>query len=106
METVTDRGGRRRTGSVRVATLLFLAGARLASQDTTAVRISNDSITVRFVETDLRAVIQALGRYLPRPVLVGNVQPVRVSLETPWPVDRKTLVSLLKGLVESQSLEF
>jgi general secretion pathway protein D len=78
----------------------------LFAQDTAAVRFVNDSITVRFVETDIRAVIQALGRYLPKPVLVGNVQPVRVSLETPGPVTRTTLVALLKGLVESQNLEF
>ncbi len=83
-----------------------LAFAPLSAQDTAAVRFVNDSVTVRFVETDIRAVIQALGRYLPKPVLVGNVQPVRVSLETPGPVDRATLVVLLKGLVESQSLEF
>jgi len=79
---------------------------RLTAQDTAAVRFVNDSVTVRFVETDIRAVIQALGRYLPKPVLVGNIQPVRVSLETPGPVDRMTLLALLKGLVESQSLEF
>jgi general secretion pathway protein D len=83
-----------------------LAFAPLSAQDTAAVRFTNDSVTVRFVETDIRAVIQALGRYLPKPVLVGNVQPVRVSLETPGPVTRATLVALLRGLVESQSLEF
>jgi len=83
-----------------------VAFAPLSAQDTAAVRFMNDSVTVRFVETDIRAVIQALGRYLPKPVLVGNVQPVRVSLETPGPVDRTTLLALLKGLVESQSLEF
>jgi general secretion pathway protein D len=83
-----------------------LAFAPLSAQDTAAVRFINDSVTVRFVETDIRAVIQALGRYLPKPVLVGNVQSVRVSLETPGPVDRPTLLALLKGLVESQNLEF
>ena len=90
------------------ATLMLLSARphRLTAQDTAAVRVVNDSITVRFVETDIRAVIQALGRYLPKPVLVGNVQPVRVSLETPGPVTRATLVALLKGVVESQSLEF
>lgn len=82
----------------------MVAFAPLSAQDTSAVRFANDSVSVRFVETDIRAVIQALGRYLPKPVLVGNVQPVRVSLETPAPVDRKTLASLLRGLVESQSL--
>jgi general secretion pathway protein D len=89
--------------AVLAATLV--ACAPLSAQDTAAVRFENDSVSVRFVETDIRAVIQALGRYLPKPVLVGNVQPVRVSLETPAPVDRRTLVSLLRGLVESQGLE-
>ena len=83
-----------------------LAFAPLSAQDTAAVRFVNDSVTVRFVETDIRAVIQALGRYLPKPVLVGNIQPVRVSLETPGPVDRGRVLALLKGLVEAQSLEF
>jgi general secretion pathway protein D len=94
----------RRYGGL-VASLLLWSTA-LRGQDTSAVRFANDSLTVRFVETDIRAVIQALGRYLRKPVLVGNVQPVRVSLETPGPVGRATLVTLLRGLVESQSLEF
>ncbi len=104
LRAAKDGGGRRRAVAV-VALLVFLSGP-LRGQDTTAVRFVNDSITVRFVETDIRAVIQALGRYLPKPVLVGNVQPVRVSLETPGPVNRPTLVALLKGLVESQNLAF
>lgn len=85
--------------------LMLLAGPARA-QDTASVRYSNDSVTIRFVETDIRAVIQALGRYLPRPVLVGNIQPVRVSLETPSPVHRSAIAGLLKGLVESQNLDF
>ena len=97
METMTawDGVGRRRTAWA-LAVMVF-AFAPLVAQDTTAVRFVNDSVTVRFVETDIRAVIQALGRYLPKPVLVGNVQPVRVSLETPGPVGRTTLIALLKG---------
>ena len=91
---------------VRVVTAALLLSSALSAQDTTAIRFANDSVTVRFVETDLRAVIQALGRYLPKPVLVGQIQPVRVSIETPGPVDRTTLIALLKGLVESQNLEF
>ncbi len=102
--TAWDGVGRRRTACA-FAAFLFSA-ASLFGQDTSAVRFVNDSVTVRFVETDIRAVIQALGRYLPKPVLVANVQPVRVSLETPGPVDRGRLVALLRGLVESQSLEF
>src|SRR3989449_738483 len=89
-----------------MAVLLIAAAGRLQAQDTTAVRAVNDSISVRFVDTDIRGVIQALGRYLPKPVLVGNVQPARVSLETPAPIPRAGLRALLKGLVESQNLEF
>ena len=100
-------GGRVRTGEF--AALLFLVLASpvvLTAQDTTAVRIANDSVSVRFVDADIRGVIQALGRYLPKPVLVGAIQPVRVSLETPAPVTRGSVRDLLKGLVELQNLEF
>jgi general secretion pathway protein D len=95
---------RRRGAAMVLAGLAFTAP--LAAQDTAAVRFTNDSVAVRFVETDIRAVIQAIGRYLPKPVLVGPIQPVRVSLETPGPVDRARLLALLRGLVESQNLEF
>jgi len=89
-----------------MALSMLMLGAPLAAQDTSGVRFTNDSIVVRFVETDIRAVIQAIGRYLPKPVLVGPIQPVRVTLETPGPVDRVRLLALLRGLVESQNLEF
>ena len=95
--------------AVEVAAVLALAVAApngLVAQDTAAVRTANDSVSVRFVDADIRGVIQALVRYLPKPVLVGNLQPVKVSLETPTPVPRGRVRDLLKGLVESQSLEF
>jgi general secretion pathway protein D len=84
---------------------LLLCAAGLSAQDTAAVRVANDSLVVRFVQTDIRAVIQSLGRYLPKPVLMAGVQPVPVSLETPHPVPRTAVPALLKGLVESQNLE-
>jgi general secretion pathway protein D len=89
--------------------LLFLclsAVGPLRAQDTSAVRIAHDSVTVHFVQTDLRAVIQALGRYLPKPVLVGNIQPAPVTFETPGAVPRTAIALYLKGIVESQSLQF
>ena len=79
---------------------------RLSAQDTSAVRVGSDSVMVRLIEVDIRAAIQALGRYLPKPVLVGSIQPVRVTFETPTPVSRGAIPGILKGLVESQSLEF
>jgi len=78
----------------------------LAAQDTSSVRATNDSVSVRIIDADVRGVIQALGRYLPKPVLVGTLQPVRVSLETPTAIPRAGVRELLKGLVQSQGLEF
>jgi general secretion pathway protein D len=89
-----------------IITLALLVARGVQAQDTAAVRLTGDSVRVRFVDSDLRAVIQAVGRYLPRPVISGNVPGVRVSLETPGPVSPATLALLLKGLVEAQNLEF
>jgi general secretion pathway protein D len=83
---------------------MVLASTRVLAQDTTAVRERGDSLTVRLLEVDLRAAIQALGRYLPKPVLVGPIQAGKVTLETPGPVARSALPTLLRGLVESQGL--
>jgi general secretion pathway protein D len=89
-----------------VACVCLAPGRAIAAQDTSAVRFRNDSIVVRFIDTDIRAVIQTIGQYLPKPVLVGPIQAVRVTLETPGPVDRARLLALLRGVVESQNLEF
>lgn len=99
-------GGWAVRGSIAAMLLTACPPDRLRAQDTSSVRVAGDSVQVRFVDADLRAVIQALGHYLPKPVIVGNVPAVRVSLETPGPVDRHTLATLLKGVVESQSLQF
>ncbi len=77
-----------------------------AAQDVGAAPSTGDSVSLRFVDADLRAVIQALAGYLPKPVLVTAVPANRVSLETPAPVARPTVLTLLRSLVESQGLEF
>ncbi|HET9386974.1 MAG TPA: secretin N-terminal domain-containing protein, partial [Gemmatimonadales bacterium] len=105
MEKLTVRASAGRTVGLILALLCASQGVSTA-QDTAAVRFVNDSVSVRFVEMDIRAVIQAIGQYLPKPVLIGPIQPVRVTLVTPGPVDRATLRSLLRGLLESQNLEF
>jgi len=51
-------------------------------------------------------VIQVLGHYLSKPVIVGPIQPTRVSLETPKPVLPRELPALMKTVVESQGLAF
>ena len=85
--------------------LLLLFGGPASAQDTAAVRVSHDSVTVRFVDVDLRVAVQAIGRYLDRPLLFGSLPGVRVTVETPHPVPRADLAQLLRGLLESQSLE-
>lgn len=105
MEKLTVGRSEGRTAALILA-LLSAATGSVRGQDTAAVRFVGDSVTLRFIETDIRAVIQAIGQYLPKPVLIGPIQPVRVTLETPGPVDRATLRLLLRGLLETQNLEF
>lgn len=90
---------------VAVSPLAAQDSAAARARDTATVRVVHDSVSVRLVDTDLRAAIQALGSYLPKPVIVGTVQPARVSLQTPAPVPRAMIPTLLRGLVESQGLE-
>lgn len=97
---------KRPLGVALVLLLTSTAAPEAHGQDSAVVRTAGDSVRVRFLDADLRAVIQAVGRYLPKPVVSGNVPAIRVSLETPEPVSRATLAVLLKGLVEAQSLEF
>lgn len=63
-----------------------------------------DSISVRLVDVDLRSAVQALGRYLDRPVVIGKLPDSRVTLETPRPVARADAGRLLRGLLESQNV--
>jgi len=64
-----------------------------------------DSVQIRLVDTDLRAAIQALGRYLSKPVLVASIPGTRVTLETPQAVARSAVPELLRGLAETNGLE-
>ena len=101
--------GLRGEGATGIGLLWFFLAAQplspLASQDSSSVRLANDSLTIHFVQTDLRAVIQTLGRYLSKPVLVGAIQPGQVTFQTPGRVPRAAVASYLKGIVESQNLE-
>ncbi len=86
------------------AALLSGVARDLGAQDTLAVA-RNDSVSLRLVDVDLRAAVQALARHLDRPVVFGAVSAGRVTLETPRPVPRREIPALLRGLVESQNLE-
>ena len=89
-----------------VALVSLASASPAAPQDTAAVRLEDDSVSVRFLDADLRSVIQAVGRYLPKPIVVAEIPGVRVSLETPTAVSRATLAVLIQGLVQAQNLEF
>lgn len=80
-----------------------LSAHPLAAQQDSLVIARNDSVLVRFVDADLRAAVQALGRHLDRPIAFGAIGEARVTLETPKPVHRSEVHALLKGLLESHN---
>jgi len=99
---------RARVGRVGVAfvTLLFLtARPPMASAQTDTVSLHGDSVVVHLIDVDLRAAVQVLGRYLDRPVVIGNVAGTRVTFETPQPVPRADIVRLLRGVLASQNID-
>ncbi|MDH4131515.1 MAG: hypothetical protein OEV95_06880, partial [Gemmatimonadota bacterium] len=92
---------------LRVVALAGLLVAHAASaQDVGQVNAPVDSVSVRFIDTDLRAVVQALSPYLSKPVMTAGLPAVRVTLETPSPVPRASIPTLLRGLMEIQGLTF
>jgi general secretion pathway protein D len=84
-----------------------LGGALLLGRPVTAQErapVGADSVAIRFVDADLRTVVQALARYLPKPVMMGALPGQRVTLESPGPVAQRDVLPLLRGLLESQQL--
>ena len=80
----------------------------VAQEPDSAIVVRNDSVSIRLVDVEVRAAVQALAQYLDRPVVfggMGNASGARVSLETPQPVPRTQVVDLLRGVLESQGLE-
>lgn len=69
------------------------------------VAVSGDSVTIRLVDADVRGAIQALGRYLDRPVVFGAVGEGRITLETPRPIPREDVVHLLRSVLGTQGLD-
>lgn len=91
-----------------VIALVSLVGmpASVVAQQDTAIVLRGDSVTIRLVDVDVRAAIQALARHLDRPVIFGAVGGgQRVTLETPRAVPRSQVVELLRGILQAQGLE-
>ena len=64
-----------------------------------------DTLSLHFVDADLRAVVQGIGRYLDKPLLSVGIPANRVTFETPRGVARASLPALLRGLAEQQGME-
>lgn len=92
---------RRRLLIIAIAALA--TAVRAQAQDSLLVE-GTDSITIHLIDVDLRAAVQALGRYLDRPVVIGNVNNARITFETPRPVARTEIPRLLRGLLEGQGM--
>jgi general secretion pathway protein D len=97
----------RRRPSVVVALVaaVMLSSTTASAQQDSLVLARGDSVSVRLVDVDLRAAVQALSRYMDRPVVFSGVAGSRVTLETPRPVRRADVPKLLRGLLESQNVD-
>jgi type II secretory pathway component GspD/PulD (secretin) len=92
--------------AVFMVALVSTLPASAHGQQDTAVIARGDSVTIRLVDVDIRAAIQALSRHLDRPVIFGAVGAgQRVTLETPRAVPRVQVVDLLRSVLEAQGLE-
>jgi general secretion pathway protein D len=92
---------------VTAGLLLLLAATpwgTVQGQTDTMVVSRNDSVSARFTNADLKLVIEALARYLDRPVVFGNLGDARVTLTTPQPVARAAIPALLQGVLETFGL--
>ena len=80
---------------------------RASSQEVTDPGIveSNDSLSIRMVDTELRLAVQALVRYLDRPVVFGAIGNQPVTLEVPRPVSRETVPAIIDGMLAGFGLE-
>jgi general secretion pathway protein D len=72
--------------------------------ETTKVVARGDSVTIQLVDADLRSAVQALSRYMDRPVVFSGMAGVRVTLETQQPVPRSAVPRMLRGLLDSQGM--
>lgn len=94
----------RSCGAIAFAVVFAVAVASTAEAQSSGVLARRDSVHVRFVDADLRVVVQALGQYLDHPVVIASMNQARVTLESPKPIARSAVLALLRGLLESQRL--
>jgi general secretion pathway protein D len=90
---------------VPIVLMLAAAPAARAQRPDSLVTARGDSVNIHLVDVDLRAAVQALSRYMDRPVVFSGAAGSRVTLETPRPVARREVPRMLRGLLESQGIE-
>lgn len=80
--------------------------ALLAQAKPSAISARRDSVSIRWIDTELRAALQSVAPYLDRPTVMANgVGLGRVTFETPRPLPRSELPRVLRGLIEAHGLE-
>lgn len=90
---------------LQAAVLVVATSRNLSAQNDSLTASRNDSVAIRLVDVDLRTAVQALGRYLDRPVVIGAINGGHVTLETPRPVPRADVVRVLRGVLDSQNID-
>jgi general secretion pathway protein D len=92
-------------GAALVALLIGISSVGRAQRPDSVLVARNDSVMIRLIDVDVRAVVQVLSRFLDRPVVFGTLTSSRVTLETPSPVATRDVGSLLRSVLQSQNLE-
>jgi type II secretory pathway component GspD/PulD (secretin) len=92
-------------GTASLFLLVPVLDRPLMAQEPVGIEVTDDGIAVEFVNADLRAVLQALGTYLERPLLFGDLPPARVTLVSPGPLPQGALLPLLRSLLANQGFE-
>src|SRR5690242_12262063 len=67
---------------------------------------NGDSITIRIINSEIRAAVQTIGQFLDKPVVfvAGPTMP-SITLETPRPIPKADAERVLRGLLESNGFE-
>lgn len=88
-----------------LAWLLAVPRASCAQRPDSSVVVRRDSITVRLIDVEVKAAIQALTPFLDRPVVFGAIGDGHVTIETPAPIPIGSVVNLMRGILSSHNLE-
>ena len=93
-------------GAVGVCQATGMQPHRPATPGAASTPPTSDSVSLRMVNTELRAAVQIMQQYLDKPVIFsGPSAGPQITLELPRPVPRGEVLRLLRGLLDSQGYE-